>query len=145
MKINRHKARELMVQALFTWEFREGKLTLENALSYVLTDVESGIENPEDAFLQALFRGIETNIDRIKALIEQYAPEWPLPKINPIDRAILYIALFEMLYSPEVPDVVAINEAIELAKKFGNKSSPKFVNGVLNSVLQKEVTPDTAS
>lgn len=74
-------------------------------------------------------------MERIREIIERFAPEWPWDKISLVDRATLSIGVYEMLYNEEIPDVVAINEAIELAKKFGDESSPKFINGVLNNVM----------
>ena len=112
--------------------------SIDHCASYVLQGVEELPEDFSDEFLQSLLMGVEKHVEQLRTIIQTYAPEWPLDKINAVDRAVLYIGIYEVLYSSDVPKVVAINEAIEVAKKFGNKSSPKFVNGVLNSVLKHE-------
>jgi len=91
------------------------------------------------SFAEHLLEGILKEKEALAQHIEKYAPQWPLDKIAPIDRAILEIGLFELCKDDSVPDVVAINEAIELAKTFGSENSGKFVNGVLNAVLKSKV------
>lgn len=76
---------------------------------------------------------LRAHLDRY---IARYAPEWPVEQIAPIDRNILRIALWEMTLAPDTPLKVAINEAVELAKIYGSDSSPRFVNGVLGSLVQ---------
>lgn len=91
-------------------------------------------------FSRDLIEGAITKQSTIQTIVEQFAPEWPYAKISLVDRAVLSLGIFEMLYVPDVPDVVVINEAIELAKKFGDEASPKFVNGVLNNVMRHRDT-----
>lgn len=135
MNISRHLCREFALQTLFGWLYYDGtktgkQLLEELALHYFRYE-------PQDLlFSLNIIEGVEKKIDTLRTVIERFAPEWPWDKISLVDRATLSIGIFEMLYSEEVPDVVAINEAIELAKKFGDDTSPKFINGVLNNVLQ---------
>ncbi len=84
---------------------------------------------------------IQTIIDHLEIidqLLQQAAPEWPLDKINKIDLAILRLAVYEILYQPEIPFKVSIDEAVELAKEFGSESSPAFVNGVLGTIVRHQ-------
>ena len=83
-----------------------------------------------------IVKGVANNLSEIDKTITKYAPEWPLEQITNIDRNVLRIGVYEIAYDPEIPEKVAINEAIELAKTFGGESSGKFVNGVLGSVYK---------
>lgn len=86
------------------------------------------------AFAWELVSGVTNHLEEIDSLIRRFAPAYPVAQLSPIDRNILRLAIHEMLFSPDVPVKVAINEAVELAKSFGGESSPRFVNGVLGSV-----------
>jgi N utilization substance protein B len=86
-------------------------------------------------FAHRLVEGTCNNTDKIDTLIHEYAPAWPVDQLASIDRNILRIALFEILFSNETPYKVAINEALELAKTYGGESSSKFINGVLGSAV----------
>ena len=128
----RHLARSCVMQAIFALEFNNGDSeailkSLLNEFAPQLTDIE---------FAEETLAGITKNKDAILGIIQKYAPDWPVDKIARIDRAILEIGIFEIVYSDEIPSVVAINEAVELAKHFGDENSPKFVNGVLSSVMK---------
>jgi len=81
-------------------------------------------------------KGVKKHKKEIDEIIEKCAPEWPIDKIAKVDLVILRIAVYEILYSEKVPEKVAIDEAVELAKEFGNDTSSKFVNGVLGTVLE---------
>ncbi|OGJ44151.1 transcription antitermination factor NusB [Candidatus Peregrinibacteria bacterium RIFOXYA12_FULL_33_12] len=91
-------------------------------------------------FIRKIFNNIDSCLEEIDSKIQMYAPSFPLDKISKVDMNILRLGTYEILYGDcqEVPAVVAINEAIELAKTFGNESSPKFVNAVLNAIMNKE-------
>lgn len=137
MVSSRHLSRVVVIQTIFAYEFnpQQGH-DPEALLEYVAREFDGDIEDL--GFSYQLLNGVLKNKEKIAELITKHAPEWPLPKIAPIDRAILELAIFEMLYLPEVPDIVAIDEAIELAKTFGNENSQKFINGVLNAILESE-------
>jgi transcription antitermination protein NusB len=135
---SRHLSRSIAMQSLYEWDFsgkQEGSLDKILARNFV----EFGPGLDDNDFPRALALGVKNNIEKIDDIIEKAAPEWPLDQINIIDRNVLRIGLYELLYAnkEEVPPKVAINEAIELAKMFGGESSGKFVNGVLGTVYRE--------
>lgn len=130
MASDRHTLRALVMQTMFAWEFRGGDS--EALLSYNL--VNGARHVPETQFAYELLRKVMIHRKEIKDLIKKYAPEWPFEKIAPVDRVILEIGICELIFDEQMPDLVAINEAVELAKEFGVESSSKFVNGVLSSI-----------
>ena len=87
------------------------------------------------ALSQTLLRGLEERRQELDELIQAFAPAWPVHLLSPVDRNILRIALFELLYHTNTPAKTAINEAVELAKAFGSDNTARFVNGVLGSVM----------
>jgi len=134
----RHLSRSIVMQTLFEWESRNlPKEELAVILARNTEEFASG--SGDDAFIESLLSGVLKNQTKIDDIIVKAAPEWPLEKIATIDRNVLRIGLYELLFanSKEVPPKVAINEAIELAKNFGGESSGKFVNGVLGSVYRE--------
>lgn len=132
----RHQARIAVMQTIFAYEVHGGEP--DHLLAYM---IEQYPQNEEMAlFAQKTWKSIEKNKEEILSKIKEFAVEWPLEKIAPIDRAILEIGTCEMLFSEDVPPIVAINEAIEMAKEFGDTNAPKFVNGVLSKILEKYCT-----
>lgn len=130
----RHLARTCIMQTLFAVEFNKNndpKITLEEILE------EFAPKLSETDFAYETLEGVLKHREDILKTIENYAPEWPVDKIARVDRVILEIGIYEIMYSQDVPPVVAINEAVEIAKHYGDKNSPKFVNGVLSSVMNK--------
>jgi len=119
------------MQSFFEHEARAGDLM--EILAYNLD--EYGEKITERDFAENLGNKIEENFARIRELIKKHAPEWPVNKMDPVERAILVIGICELI-DPEkdVPVNVAINESIELAKTYGDENSSKFINGVLNAV-----------
>jgi len=99
---------------------------------------DNPMENAGVQFASELVRGVMEHQDKMDTLIARFAPEWPLEQMAVIDRNILRIAIFEFLVTEQTPVKVAINEAVELAKMFGGESSPRFVNGVLGSLVSKD-------
>lgn len=132
MASNRHLSRIAVVQALFAWEFRGGEP--EAILEYVLEQFYPKLDSNE--FARANFKGIIEKRESIKEIISRTAPEWEFEKIAAIDRVVLELGVYEILESTDVPPVVAINEAIEVAKQVGSDNSPKFINGVLSTVMK---------
>ena len=126
----RRRARAVALQALY--EFDSAGHDVEAALTYLLAD--SGLLGEDAAFVRGLVGGVIQNREQIDQHIKKFAPAWPLEQIPVVDRNILRLAIFEILLDNNVPVKVAINEAVELAKKFGSDSSSRFVNGVLGSV-----------
>jgi len=133
----RHLVRTIALQSLYEWDFYRKERDLDGIVSRNLTEFGPGINEPD--FLWKLIKGIMGHLAAIDAIIEKAAPEWPLEQIAIIDRNILRIGLYELLFADkaEVPPKVAINEAIEVAKNYGGINSPKFVNGVLGTVFRE--------
>ena len=136
---NRHLSRTVAMQSLYEWDFNERTKPLRAITEFNVKQFASGLEDP--AFIFDLVTGIEKNLKDIDAKIVETAPEWPLEQITVIDRNILRLGIYELLFAHEVPPKVAINEAVELGKAFGGESSGKFVNGVLGT-LYKQLPED---
>ncbi|MFA4872776.1 MAG: transcription antitermination factor NusB [Patescibacteria group bacterium] len=130
---NRHLARTIALQSLYQWDFNHQREDMHTIVAQNLKDFAPSFD--DDGFTVTLVNGILSRRGEIDPLITQYAPEWPLDQIPPIDRNILRIGIYELRTS-EVPPKVAINESIELAKTFGGESSSKFVNGVLGNIYK---------
>jgi N utilization substance protein B len=90
---------------------------------------------PVHAYTRTLVDGIAEELDRVDGTIESYLQDWTLPRLPAVDRAILRVAVWELLYAPDVPPIVAVDEAVELAKELSTDDSPGFVNGVLGQVV----------
>jgi N utilization substance protein B len=126
------------MQSLYEWDFfNKNKGSLQEIVERNIGDFGPGLEDV--SFIWDLIKGVENHLTEIDKIIETAAPEWPIGQIPIIDRNVLRIGLFELLYSnkEEVPPKVAINEAIELAKTFSGQTSGKFVNGVLGTVYKQ--------
>ena len=135
---NRHLSRSIALQALFEWDFRDKKNeTVDEILDRDITEFAPGLS--DSAFIKEVTLGVVKKNEVLDSIILKAAPEWPLERISIIDRNILRIGLFELLFSDhsDVPPKVAINESIELAKTFGGETSGKFVNGVLGAVYKE--------
>jgi len=140
---NRHLARSVVLQSLFEWDFRSHKDS-ELSLAVIRDAAEFAPGQNDLGFMQELASGVLKKQSEIDTIIVKAAPDWPLDKISIVDRNILRIGLYELLFADrkEVPAKVAINEAIELAKSFGGENSGKFINGVLGSVYKELGEPD---
>jgi N utilization substance protein B len=135
---NRHLSRSIVLQSLFEWDFNA--LKTNDAQDALVRNVFEFADNAADLeFMKSLLGGIIAKVEDLNTIINKAAPEWPIDKISTIDRNVLRIGLYELLFSDrgEVPPKVAINEAIELAKTFGGENSGKFVNGVLGAVYKE--------
>ena len=134
---SRHLSRSIVLQSLYEWDFYDKKGVLKNIVERNINDFGPGLEDLD--FIWQLIDGVTKHLPEIDKIIEKAAPEWPMPQIPIVDRNVLRLGLFELLYSnkEEVPPKVAINEAIELAKTFSGPTSGKFVNGVLGTVYKQ--------
>lgn len=135
---NRHLSRSIVLQTLFEWDFAVSKdLNSEEMLERNIEEFGPGLD--DGAFMSELFLGVIKKKSILNEIIEKAAPDWPLDKISIVDRNILRIGLYELLFGDrtQVPPKVAINEAIELAKSFGGENSSKFINGVLGGVYKE--------
>ncbi len=135
---NRHLARSVVLQTLFEWDVRAYSVAVaEETLKRDIEEFAPGME--DSSFMVRLLKGVIAKQSDLDSIISKAAPDWPLPKISLVDRNVLRLGLYELLFvdRAEVPAKVAINEAIELAKTFGGENSGKFVNGVLGSVYKE--------
>lgn len=126
------------MQSLYEWDFYGKKPeALTKIVEKNITEFGPGLEDP--SFIWQLINGVVENLPKIDKVIEKAAPEWPVDQITIVDRNVLRLGLYELMYAnkEEVPPKVAINEAIELAKNFGGESSGKFINGVLGTVYRE--------
>lgn len=132
---NRHFARMIALQALFEWDFSNAEHDAAESAKHHIEQLDKKFEDTE--FTDDLIVGVVKHVADLNALIEKYAPDWPLDQITTVDRNVLRIGIYELLFSSEeIPPKVAINESIELAKAFGGDSSGRFVNGVLGSIFR---------
>jgi len=132
---NRHLARTIVLQSLYEWDFHNRDKDEAIKISERNLD-EFAPDFDERSFTLALTKGIMDHDTEIVAAIAKFAPDWPIERITTVDRNVLRIGIFELMYDEQIPSKVAINEAIELAKTFGGESSGKFVNGVLGAVYR---------
>lgn len=135
----RHLVRTIVLQSFYEWDFYRHETDLEKVVERNLAEFGPGIDEPD--FAWRMVKGVVEHLAGIDDIIGKVAPEWPVDQIAIIDRNVLRIGLYELLYADknEVPPKVAINEAIELAKSYGGVNSPKFINGVLGTVYREMV------
>lgn len=146
MASNRHLGRIVALQTLYEYEFRvqsaDASVDIDEILTRSLGRYEAAIE--DKAFVTTLVKGVLEAQSDIDAKITPIAPDWPIDQIARIDRNILRIGIYELLYQADnVPPKVVINEAVELAKAFGSDNSSKFVNGVLGTAYRTLVGDKT--
>ncbi len=140
----RHLIRTVILQTLYEWDFYAQQKDITVILERNLIEFAPGIDEPE--FAWKILEGVIAHLTEIDEILRKAAPEWPLEKIAIIDRNILRIGLYELLFADknEVPPKVAINEAIELAKNYGGPNTPRFVNGVLGTIYRQLEQPAAA-
>ena len=131
--MTRREAREAIVSTLFSYEYTPEKTAEE--LNAERIGVLGG---KEDLYISEAIEGVLANLSEIDGLIERSAVGWALGRISRVSRAILRLSCFEMLYRPDIPPLVSLDEAVELAKEFDDENAYTFVNGVLNRAMQSE-------
>ncbi|MCD6109719.1 transcription antitermination factor NusB [bacterium] len=134
----RHLARIAVMQTIFEYEFDRQIALKKDAkpvdkLAYNIKQLSSKVKDL--FFARSTLKGVLENQKEIYKILKKNAPEWPVEKIAPVDRAILEIGIYEIVFSDDIPPVVAINESIEIAKVYGDTNSAKFINGVLSAVM----------
>jgi len=129
----RHQVRETIVGLLYASDI--GNEGIDKFADDLFE--EKKIRNKQLEFAQDLYNGIKTNLVSVDEVINSYLKEWNLSEIGNIERAILRLATYEILHS-DLDDAVVINEAIELSKKLCNDTSPKFINGVLDTIMKNK-------
>lgn len=131
--MSRRLARQVAFQTLFQIDLAQ--MDLETALRQRLEDVELDEENK--AYVQTVVRGVMEQLTALDAQIAHVAKGWNVHRLGFVDRSILRLAIYEIVFMDEIPVRVAVNEAVELAKEFGDEESPKFVNGLLGTVVRE--------
>jgi N utilization substance protein B len=124
--LSRRAARERILKLLFQGDFRSVSLT------------ELLEEQPtDDPYVREVIGGLEEKLPEIDRIIAQRAEGWRLERLHSVDRNILRLAVYELCYREDIPPQVAINEAVELAKKYGGEHSPAFINGILDRIWKE--------
>ena len=140
MASNRHLGRIIALQTLYEQEFRldchDETFELDVVLKRNISRYEAMVDDRD--FIVELVHGVDKKREDLNVILQPVAPEWPLDQIARMDRVILHIGAYELLYGSDVPPKVVINEAVELSKGFGGENSSKFVNGVLGTVLRNK-------
>ncbi len=132
---HRRKAREHALQGLYMHEV--GKADVDTITRFEWLDETISDEIRDFAVL--IIKGVVENIEKLDSLISTYSKNWKPERLTVIDKSILRLAIFEMLFIEEIPTVVTINESIELGKTFGGENSGQFINGILDAVRKNEL------
>ena len=140
MASNRHLGRIIALQTLYEQDFRRSAgdktFKVSDVLDRNIKRYESMVD--DTAFIKRLVKGVDKYEAELDAILQPVAPEWPIDQIARMDRVVLHIGLYELVYEKDSPPKVVINEAVELSKAFGGENSSKFINGVLGTVLRKQ-------
>ena len=131
----RHEAREWALQFIFQRDFNREDFELAITDFWALKDDRPKVR----AFAAELIKGVESHWDELDKLIQGYAENWDLNRMGALDRAVIRLALYEMHFRPDIPPVVSINEAVDLAKAYSSRESGRFVNGILDEA-RKDIT-----
>ena len=142
----RRKGREIALQILYQadWERQMDPQEMEEFAKRALEEYEkdlapaNSVEDPElRDFIRELVTGVLQRRSRVDEIIKRFSKGWKIQRMAMVDRNILRLGIYELCFHPDIPPKVAINEAVELAKRFGDANSPAFVNGILDSVYRK--------
>jgi N utilization substance protein B len=136
--VSRKVARELAFQTLFQVDL--GRNQPSQALSYIIS--ENHLSDKARSFLEDLVYGTCKFTKEIDALLAKFAHGWTIERMSSTDRNVLRMALYELVYREDVPVSVTVNEAVEIAKHFGDDESGKFVNGILGNIIRQFTLPD---
>jgi len=134
--MHRREAREFLLSALYQQEF------VERPISEMFSEIDPGDQRD---YIEQAFIGITTRRDEIDDLIGQHTVGWRFERLALIDRNILRLGVFELLYLPSIPPEVAINESVELCKKYGTERAQVFVNGILDRIWKETKDEDSAT
>jgi N utilization substance protein B len=130
----RHTARSIAMQILYQWDFHEKPTAALPAIAENTID-EFGVGLDENLdYIYETIEGVIENEDELNEEIEEYSDKWEIDQMSIVDRNILRVGLYELKKNGKIPEKVAIDEAIEIAKNYGGPSSGKFVNGILGSI-----------
>ena len=131
---SRRLARQLALQLLFQLEFQAKNVGWEEDFWSEHQNASASVRD----FATSIFQGVKTHQSEIDILIQKFAVDWSISRMPVVDRNILRCAIYELLWEPDIPAIVTINEAIELAKRFADDEAQKFVNGILDHILCDE-------
>lgn len=129
-------ARTIVLQALYELDFTQHPLS--QVIAKRIQDESQSLSPKGVDFAMTLGQGVIDNVEELDALTVQFAPDWPLDQMASIDRNILRIAIYELLFNKDTPGKVVANEAVELAKHFGGDTTPAFVNGVIGAIISEQ-------
>lgn len=133
---SRRKGRELALQMLFQWDLsKESFQAVRDTFWYLNT----GVDEEGRVFADHLAWGAIENIDRIDVLLARHAEHWRVARMATVDRNVLRLGTYELLYETQTPQAVIINEALEIARKFSTPESIHFINGILDSIRKEEM------
>lgn len=135
----RHTGRRLAMQVLY--QLGVGKVSFDEAYDSAISSGESTVE--AQGFARPLAEGAWTHHDELDKRIAEHAKDWDVNRLAWVDRSILRLALYEIFYCPQTPRPVVIDEALELAKRYGGEDSPKFINGILGAAISAPPAPSS--
>lgn len=135
--MGRRNARKLAFYLLFQYDFADAADYEEVKNTFLTLNEEEMTDNDRNYVIEKT-DGTMANIDRIDEIIGNYAIGWSVDRLSKVDKAILRLAVYEIKFAPDVPDGVAVNEAVELAKTYSSDEAPAFINGILGKVLGSE-------
>jgi transcription antitermination protein NusB len=127
---NRRQSRELAMQALF---FMDVNRNISNEMAERFCDCFNPPERALPFFLE-LVRGVIGALPKLDSIIERFSKNWRISRMSPVDRNIMRIATYEIIFCSDIPSKVSINEAIDIGKKFGTEESGAFINGIIDSI-----------
>jgi len=133
-----------MLQSLYEWDFYGGQVEIKDVLDRNAAEFAPGLEERDLKYIYTLMTGIVAKADELNKIIGVAAPDWPVDRLSLVDRNVLRIGLYELMYGKDfdVPPKVAINEAVELAKTYGGQNSSRFINGVLGTIIRQMDIPE---
>lgn len=131
----RHKARRWVLQILYAWEIQDRNLSLSDEAERFFGRRKIGVGTR--AFAEEIIAALEGNMDEIDMLVDQAAENWDPARMSVVDRSILRLAMVEFRHMSDVPAKVTIDEAVQLADRYGGKDSARFVNGVLDAAARR--------
>ena len=142
--MSRRKSREFAMQLLYQMELRCGEDRGEQ-LELAFSETETDYAPKDKAYIEDIVSGVFANLEELDAVVENNAKGWKLPRIAKIDLSILRLCIYEIRYRDDIPFIISINEAVELAKKYGTEDSGAFINGILSKAVPPGAAAKTKS
>ena len=132
---HRHKAREYALQALYMYETVHSSMEELSSLKWLNKEIPDDIKN----FAVSMINGSIKKIKSIDNLIKRHSRNWKFERINAIDKSILRLSIYTLLFHRDIPEAVVINEGVELGKRYGGEASAQFINGILDAIKEEEL------